>query len=318
MSMRRLYIVLRRAWARHANLVAGPAILGGPPVMAATLLGHAIERRLRVRVDDPAFGTASVAGMAMAVHERAIAGEVHYGAVQFQQRRGASFVVERKPRSKDYAGTQGYALSLQPTAEAHWCLSVVFEVIIDQCVPGDSVCRAAVQALHGARLAGGRLEIAAGGISVHEAVAGAFLRVGPGWYVVDLSADALGVEDASVGHGKSRVDALVDAILPVRSGDEAWNVRAAAVLGYGAIEAPVPADSREGVREGGDLHAFVEPLMGVIEYRPRAQVTDLHATFWRIAFDPEAEAAPATPRGLFYLTQDATPTTEHTTTGESP
>lgn len=298
-----VYLVLRRAWAWHSNTLLTRGLVGGPPVMAACLLGHALERHLR---SEGGAADVQITGTAIVVHERHLLSESDGRALQFQQRRGASLVSERKARSLDYPkSASGVALSLQAIAEAHWCVSLVYEVSGARCET-DTLMRQVQRMLRGARLAGGRLEVPPGALRVHERAVDAIEAIGNGWLVEDLSEAVLGCEGDPVTHGRDRVADLVDAVLEPRARNDRVAMRAAAVLGYATIEAPVPAQSRQGVREGGDLHAFVEPLIGVVAYRPLREVPTADGlALWHWCVDPETKAGPTEPAGLFYLTQQS-------------
>ena len=245
------YLLFPRLRIRAANAMAGNLAISPTPVLACVLFGHNLGLKTGCRPQR----------VAIVHHDAQLLGE--YGNDGFydfhpQQRRGATFI-----DSIDYSSKNPHALSLQPTASCHLTLSLLFEV-------KGSIDRQRIESfLRTARIAGGNIDH-------HGEIAAADdlddLHLPKGFWLIERS-DLLQSE-------ASPVDALVAAIgrkaakaeaSTGQTGEEtpplpeSW--MAASVLGYAMT---TPFEARAGVRQTDHgetpLHAFCEPLLGLVQY----------------------------------------------------
>jgi CRISPR-associated protein Csy2 len=246
------YLLLPRLRIRAADAMAGNAAISPAKVMACVLFGHNLGRKTGCRPMQ----------VAILHHDAQLLGE--YGSDGFydfhpQQRRGATFI-----DSVDYSSKNPHALSLQPTASCHLMLSLLFEV------RGGINIEKIKRFLRTARIAGGNID-SHGEIEAADDLDA--LHLPKGFWLIERS-DLLNTEG-------SPVDALVTAIgrksiraeapETLNPGDpppplpDSW--LAASVLGYAMT---TPFEVRAGVRQtdGGEtpLHAFCEPLLGLVQY----------------------------------------------------
>lgn len=246
------YLLLPRLRIRAANALAGNAAISPAQVLPCVLFGHNLERKTGCRPTR----------VAILHHDAQLLGE--YGSDGFydfhpQQRRGATFI-----DNVDYSSKNPHALSLQPTASCHLTLSLLFEVR-----GGINIDRIR-RFLRTARIAGGNID-SHGEIEAADDLDA--LHLPKGFWLIERS-DLLDTDG-------SPVDALVAAIgrKSVRAeapeapkpGDpppplpDSW--LAASVLGYAMT---TPFETRAGVRQTDDgetpLHAFCEPLLGLVQY----------------------------------------------------
>lgn len=246
------YLLLPRLHIRAANALAGNAAISPAKVMACVLFGHNLGLKINCRPSR----------VAILHHDAQLLGE--YGSDGFydfhpQQRRGATFI-----DSVDYSSKNPHALSLQPTASCHLTLSLLFEV------RGGINIERVKRFLRTARIAGGNID-SHGEIEAADDLDA--LHLPKGFWLIERS-DLLDTDG-------SPVDALVAAIgrKSIRAeppgarnpGDpppplpDSW--LAASVLGYAMT---TPFETRAGVRQTDDgetpLHAFCEPLLGLVQY----------------------------------------------------
>lgn len=131
-----MIVLIPRLEIQSANAMVGQHFVATTPIMAASLMGHALGRTLGQQPTALAWlhHTAQLLG----------AGDDAYGRFQPQQRRGAVFIDD-----SDYSSKNKHALSLQPTVSAHLTASLVCRFA--QPVRPDDVARF----LRWARVAGG-------------------------------------------------------------------------------------------------------------------------------------------------------------------
>ena len=271
------YLVFPRVRVQAANMLSCSFLVGGPPIFAAYGLGEALCHHLG--------GKGRVQGVAFIHHHRQALGEP---GRQFmpQQRRGAAFTFDRsiikEGKGSDYSSKNKYALSLQPVACAHWLVSLIWE--LDKVWDEVGACRF----LHQARLAGG-LITQHGKIVFTETMTEALDCVRNGYIVLDR-------RDLLEETGRNQAESLVQALGAVPSAEKDNTWLSATCVGYAAI---TDFTHRAGVREGY-LHAFAEPLAGLVQYRSLRQ--------WQNAKQGLEEEALWRPRWLqndvFVLQQD--------------
>lgn len=246
------YLLLPRLHIRAANALAGNAAISPAKVMACVLFGHNLGLKINCRPSR----------VAILHHDAQLLGE--YGSDGFydfhpQQRRGATFI-----DSVDYSSKNPHALSLQPTASCHLTLSLLFEV------RGGIDIERVKRFLRTARIAGGNID-SNGEIEAADDLDA--LHLPKGFWLIERS-DLLDTDG-------SPVDALVTALGRKSVRAEAPETRnpgdpppplpdswlAASVLGYAMT---TPFEPRAGVRQTDDgetpLHAFCEPLLGLVQY----------------------------------------------------
>lgn len=246
------YLVVPRLRIRGVNALAGNAAISAAQVLPCVLFGHNLGLKTGCRPTR----------VAILHHDAQLLGE--YGSDGFydfhpQQRRGATFI-----DSVDYSSKNPHALSLQPTASCHLTLSLLFEV------RGGINIDKIKRFLRTARIAGGNID-SHGEIEAADDLDALYLP--KGFWLIERS-DLLDTDG-------SPVDALVAAIGRKSVRVEAPEARnpsdpppplpdswlAASVLGYAMT---TPFETRAGVRQTDDgetpLHAFCEPLLGLVQY----------------------------------------------------
>ena len=276
------YLVFPRVRVQAANMLSASFLMGGPPVFAAYGLGEALCFHLG--------GGAKVTGMALIHHNREALGQSFNGVFSPQQRRAAAFTFNKQaffasktpPPGSDYSSKNPHALSLQPVACAHLRVSIIWEL---EQVAGMMEAR---EFLHRARLSGG-LVTGHGEIVLEDSLEAAFDRIGNGYVVKDR-------RDMLENRGKNQAELLVEALgaQPAAGEDNTW--LSAACLGYAAI---TPFEHRSGAR-CGYIHAFAEPLIGMVQYRSLRQwrkEADAEKAFWRPVWLDDR-------RGAFVLWQE--------------
>ena len=268
------YLVFPRVRVQAANMLSASFLMGGPPVFAAYGLGEALCFHLG--------GGAKVTGMALIHHNREALGQSFYGVFSPQQRRAAAFTFGKSANGSDYSSKNPHALSLQPVACAHLRVSIIWKL---EQVAGVMEAR---EFLHRARLSGG-LVTGHGEIVLEDSLEAAFDRVGNGYVVTDR-------RDMLEDKGKNQAEPLVEVLgaQPAAGEDNTW--LSAACLGYAAI---TPFEHRSGAR-CGYIHAFAEPLVGMVQYRSLRQwrkEADAEEALWRPVWLDDR-------RGAFVLRQE--------------
>ena len=221
-------------------------------------------------------------GMALIHHNREALGQSFYGVFSPQQRRAAAFTFGKSANGSDYSSKNPHALSLQPVACAHLRVSIIWKL---EQVAGVMEAR---EFLHRARLSGG-LVTGHGEIVLEDSLEAAFDRVGNGYVVTDR-------RDMLEDKGKNQAELLVEVLgaQPAAGEDNTW--LSAACLGYAAI---TPFEHRSGAR-CGYIHAFAEPLVGMVQYRSLRQwrkEADAEEALWRPVWLDDR-------RGAFVLRQE--------------
>ena len=92
-------------------------LMGGPPVLAAWFMAHALGRKMDMADD--------VLSMAFVLHSLTPLGDSFYGVFNPQLRRGAAYTFGSSRNGTDYSSKNKQALSLQPVARAHMEVSLV-------------------------------------------------------------------------------------------------------------------------------------------------------------------------------------------------
>ena len=268
------YLVFPRVRVQAANMLSASFLMGGPPVFAAYGLGEALCFHVG--------GGAKVTGMALIHHNREALGQSFYGVFSPQQRRAAALTFGKSANGSDYSSKNPHALSLQPVACAHLRVSIIWKL---EQVAGVMEAR---EFLHRARLSGG-LVTGHGEIVLEDSLEAAFDRVGNGYVVTDR-------RDMLEDKGKNQAELLVEVLgaQPAAGEDNTW--LSAACLGYAAI---TPFEHRSGAR-CGYIHAFAEPLVGMVQYRSLRQwrkEADAEEALWRPVWLDDR-------RGAFVLRQE--------------
>lgn len=262
------YLVIPSLRVAEANLINTNFLVGGVPVMAGMMLGHALGR--------------TIGNLALSVayihHDLVPNGEWQFGVLYPQQRRSATYMFERG-RSGDYAsGSPGPTLSLQPVATGTVRASLIVE-FEDPVSSTEDV----IAFLAKARLAGGRID-RHGEVGVHIDAGEALAALRTGYVVMDRR-DLMPMPDSV-----DPLQAIVDRLgRRSTSPDETW--LSATHLGYAPI---TPIEARDGSREGYE-HAYAEPLVGLVQFRSlRALKAPASTCFWRPEWTQE---------GVFLLRQ---------------
>lgn len=231
------YLVIPRMTVANVNLMQAWWLAGAPGPMAALGFAHNLARHL---------GT-SERGVGIVHHDlQILAEDTGTWATQPQQFRAASFIDK-----KDYA-KGALALSLQPTFKGHLKVSLVIEF------PEGSVKPETVMSfLSSARYAGGLVNKTWKpweAVNIDEAVR----KLKSGFAVCDRTAWV----QAAMDQGQDPLDAILELTRAEHAKDQPWCTPT--LLGYAAL---TDFAARRGVREDA-LHAFAEPLVGLVQYRP--------------------------------------------------
>lgn len=236
------YLVLPHMRVQGANMYNAAFLMGGPPVLAAWFMTHALGRKMDM--------ADHVLSMAFVLHSQTPLGDSFYGVFNPQLRRGAAYTFGPSRNGTDYSKNK-QALSLQPVARAHMEVSLVVGIRDLGATEGiDSL-------LVGGRLAGGTITSMAKPC-LHRTVREALEYVRTG-YVVRDRRDLL--EREGVGN---RAEQFVAALGHKPAENDGLGWLSATCLGYAAT---TPFEKRAGAREGYE-HAFAEPLIGLVQYVP--------------------------------------------------
>lgn len=263
------YLLIQNMRVQAANMHHSSFLVGGPPVMAAYLFGHAMGRELGF----------SVTGASLIHHQMTPLGQFAYGTFMPQQRRSASLTFTNKA-GKDYSSKNKQALSLQPVATAHLRVSLVLEVddtpssdavrgfLAGRAVTGfDPKCG---KSSTGGRFSGGQI-VGHGLVDSFEDVDAALKQVTSGFFVMDRK-ELLEPRD-----GKHQAELLIEHLgcYPDKVPGASW--LSSACVGYAAITS---FEARDGARSGCD-HAYAEPLIGMVQYRSvRDAPKEIFDVFW--------------------------------------
>lgn len=271
------FAVVRGMSVQHANAMQTWDVIGPINIFAATMLGHALGRMM-----GDCFPTA----VAVLHVDYQLLGDTHlsmtmdkkYFSRDFypQRKRAASFI-----NKDDYSDKNKHVLSGQPEAYMHLKLTLIF--VFESEVPSDEKLKAA---LLKSRYAGGSI-IDIDEISLHDSIyakedkRGALRAAGGGHYLTDRS--ELLTKDPS----KGRLHSFYDLLFKTKSSQEgepqAW--LAPAVMGYASI---TDFQQRENVRQADGVtppHAFVEPLLGIVELIGAKKLSDDPEIFWQAQWE---------------------------------
>ncbi len=235
------YITLARMRIQGANIYNTAFLMGGPPVLPAYFMAHALGRKL--------YMPEAVRSVALTIHDYTPLGDTFYGVFNPQQRRSASFTFGPSQNSSDYSSKNKHALSLQPVATAHMQVSLIIGFKEE---PSLEDIRKHVL---GGRFSGGII-MSLGALHVSDDIEEALTKLKNGFVVMDRR-DLLENKNA-----QERAQAFVNALGHISHGDDGLAWLSATCLGYANIS---PYARRGGAREGYE-HAFAEPLAGLVQY----------------------------------------------------
>lgn len=242
--MSHTYLLIPRLRVQSANAQATWWLINSAPVMACTLLGHALGRHL----DEP------VGGVAIVHHTAQLHGE-QFRLFRPEQRRGAVFIDK-----KDYSSKNPHALSLQPTAS----FSGEFSLIVRFSEMADFELSAVYEFLARGRLAGGQI-IEHRRLLLEHSETELRKRLRTGYWLIDRR-DLMQKTD-----GEDWLDVLLRVTAWNREQNPSQQTSQPALpsswivpttLGYALLTQAV---KRAGAREGYP-HAFAEPLVGPVQY----------------------------------------------------
>ncbi len=111
------YLVLPHMRIQGANMYNAAFLMGGPPVLAAWFMAHALGRKMDMADD--------VLSMAFVLHSYTPLGDSYKNLFNPHLRRGAAYTFMTSQRRWDYSSKNNQALSLQPVACAHMEASLV-------------------------------------------------------------------------------------------------------------------------------------------------------------------------------------------------
>jgi CRISPR-associated protein Csy2 len=271
-----LFVLIPNLQVQHANAVSAYWLIAPENVMAARQMAHALARKCGAEQDE--------AGVAIVHHDAQLLGEELDWRFRPHQRRGAQFI-----NKNDYSSKNKHALSLQPTATMHLRVSLVIRLNDEADISTTDVD----QFLHGGRLAGGQIT-EWGRVEILDTQEALCKRLTRGHLIVERT-DLLESADEGI------IDRFYEALSfppeePVATSVEGEDktVRpwlSPATLGYAAITG---IERRSGAREGLPS-AYVEPLVGLIEYRPIRRALTEPLAFWDYRIPEE---------GVFTVTQN--------------
>ncbi len=240
------YLTLPRLHVQQANIYNAAFLVGGPPVLAAWFMAHALEREL----NKGAQTKIQMESLAFVHHNMEPLGEFQNGQFSLQQRRGAAYTFD--PRNSDYSSKNPHVLSLQPVACAHMEVSLVigFDLL------GNDDIEKITKWLRTGRLAGGFIT-SMGKPTAFDSLKKALKEgVRTGFLVMER-------RDLMENGEGNRAEKFVAALGCSPSAGSGMSWLSAACLGYAAI---TPFEQRAGAREDY-LHSFAEPLIGLVQYR---------------------------------------------------
>lgn len=243
------YLTLARLRVQAANMYTTAFMLGGPPVLPAYFMAHALGRQLDM--------AANVRAVAFVVHHLTPLGEQFYGLFKPQQRRGAAYTFGPQTKGSDYSSKNAHALSLQPVAHADMEVSLIIGMRDLNYTEG---IQSRVQKMR-----------FAGGFITHmrtptlcENMEEALHSIGTGYVVMDKRDMLKEVK------GSNHAERLINALGHKPGKDDGMAWLSATCIGYAAI---TPFARRAQVREGY-FHAFAEPLVGLVQYVPVRQCVE--------------------------------------------
>jgi len=234
------FIVIPHIEVQRANALATPWAITMTPVFAYTMFAHAIGCDLDAIPD----------AVAIIHHDAQFLAETDlFKGFGFypHQFRGSGYIDHG-----DYSSKNKHALSLQPTASMNTEVSLV--LFFEDSNPSIASVSNSLRKRH---LAGGLI------ISNHEprlmdTWSDVLQSISSGFILTDQSFELSG--------GDGRISRLID-LMYLDKGDR-W--LSPSVLGYAAI---TPFESRKNARDNA-MHAFAEPLMGLIEFHSIRKLKD--------------------------------------------
>jgi CRISPR-associated protein Csy2 len=258
------YLFLPNIRSQSANAMAGQYAITPAQVMAFVMFAHALGRQAGFEAQR----------VAVLHHDAHLLGEHGGKFYDFRphQRRGAAFI-----DGADYSSKNKNALSLQPVATCHLTVSMLIET--DRLPSRDRV----QDFLLSARLAGGTVTNAERvGAKLQSAAMLDEIALPKGSWIVERSdlmrAGGSPVESVVQAIGarvRRKRDSAAEDATP--EPDLSW--LSLAVLGYAAI---TNFERRVGVRQTDEgetpLHAYAEPLLGLVQYVPSRNLQEI--PFW--------------------------------------
>ncbi len=251
------YVIIPHIRVQRANAQATPWAISPAPVFACNMLAHALGCDIG----------SQPCGLGIIHHDAQFLAE-HFTSSQAygyypQQFRGATYI----DRS-DYSSKNKHALALQPTASMHIELSLVLAYADNMPLP--SACQIK-KALARRRLAGG-LILGHENISLVENFwgdQGVLSHLRQGFWLLDRSEELTSTDSG-------RTEALLQLINDRFLKQEKPHFLTAATLGYATLTAFA---RRQQVRKN-KLHAFAEPLVGLVEYKSTRHITEEDPVLW--------------------------------------
>lgn len=248
------YLILSDLSVQSANILTNSAMINGAPLFAAWGMGHALEREMH---------GPKVIGVCLVVHGIEPLGEHESAIFEPNQKRGSAFTFEKSRNGSDYVKSSIH-LSLQPEASGHMRVSLIFE--LSEAL--DSVPSTVEPFLKTGKFSGGMItshEVP----TMHDDYSTLLGCLPVGRVVIDRP------DVMTVG---SPLENFVNTLGYFHQ--EEW--LSATNIGYTAI---TNFGIRGGAREGY-LHAFSEPLIGIIQYI--STIDRKQGYFWRAAWKGES------------------------------
>lgn len=262
------YLVLPHLHVQSANALACGFLVNATPVMAVTQFAHHLGRLLQVESQSVAIRHFH------AEHQALEDRELSYDVLPFQRR--SATLIDRH----DYVGkgSQGPTLSAQPTACCNLRLSLIIEIPTPSIPNPEAHIK---RALLRGRLAGGQI-VEHGEPRIYDDIDKAETASGRGGFWIVERSDLMSPDDplASFLSAITRMPSASDDDEP-----SATSWLAPTVLGYLAI---TDFAERQGTRLAADtegrlhptLHAYAEPLIGIVQYRSANRWQD-PLPFWQ-------------------------------------
>jgi CRISPR-associated protein Csy2 len=214
-------------YVKGVNLANNPVAFNAAPVLAITLMMHAMERKTGAKVK----------GVAVIHHEAHFQGKFANGRFIFSQPKTATNLLgnlKQKPN----------AIALQPVAQGNLSLSLLIAY------EGDQPESAAVtEFFQTARLAGGDVMSFNPIEALNNEQWKARSKNLNGYWIVDRTEEVLSADDDPIISMNKAITDMERRFVPT-------------ALGYALLSQPM---RRDGAREGYP-HAFCESLVGLIEY----------------------------------------------------
>lgn len=255
------FIVIPNIKVQAANLHTSGLLLGGAPLMAASMFAHHLARQLNAKDE----------GIIYIHHASHALGGNAYGKFTPAQRRGAVFI-----NKTDYSSKNKYVLSLQPTASCHLHCSLIIK-FSSSSVESDDISDILNKS---GRLAGG-LIINYGQVSVNKSLEKALQKIKTGYVLIDRQDVLIDYTKRMKEQNSNSTQLQAFALLlalnhkgleQVYGKHHNLSWLSATNLGYALLE---PENhERTGVRQTYSTtdkiidtpHAYAEPLIGLVQY----------------------------------------------------